>query len=97
MRKNKAPKEIPQDVIDDFNRAEQLAKQYKGTITPQEILWKINQERKNIYARKEDVPDYMKKDITDELQQLQPEPQEPEQPKPFKPKIDLNNLFKKRR
>lgn len=90
-RRSKMPQGIPVDVLAEFNRAEQLAREYKGTITPQEILWKINEERKNVYTHLKDVPAELRKDVIDEVRQLEHQPQV--QPKQ---RLNINNLFKKK-
>jgi hypothetical protein len=71
-KKNKIVGKIPAEVIAEFNRAEELQKQYKGAVTPQEILWQINEERKNIYTHIKDVPQELRQE-SDEVQQMQPQ------------------------
>ena len=39
---------IPEEVLSDFMKAEQMLKDSKGTITHQEVLWNIYKERNNI-------------------------------------------------
>lgn len=77
------PKNIPQSVFDDFNRAEELAKQYNGTVTPQEILLQIRKEKEDAYKKLHNIK-------AQPMEQIQEE-----QPK-IKPKINIGNLFRRK-
>lgn len=81
-RKNKK-QQIPQDVLETFNRAEELLRTHQGQMTPQEILWKLYNERGNVHP--ETLP-------TMEEEQNQIKHIEKE-----KPKSRLSNLFNRRK
>lgn len=87
IKKNKTPVDIPQDVLKEFNRAEELAAQYKGAVTPQQILWQINEERGKAYTHLKDVPKELLQH-SDEAQQVQPQQTQ------TKPKLKLNFKWK---
>lgn len=49
IKKRKKFKEnVPKEIMVDFQRAEQLREEYKGSKTPQEILYQVWKERNNL-------------------------------------------------
>ena len=80
-RKKEERKEIPEEILIDFNKAEEMLEQGKGKLTPQEILLKI-------YKDKNELEDQDQDDLLIETKEI---------PKPMKErrKINISNLFKK--
>lgn len=84
VRKNRVPKEIPEEVLKEFNRAEELSVKYKGEVTPQAILWQVNEERKKLFTLKDgEYDDKIQVALSNET------------PKPInKPKLKFNFKWK---
>jgi hypothetical protein len=47
LKKRKKTNQIPEEVLNDFNKAETLLKESKGTLTPQQVLLELYKERNN--------------------------------------------------
>ena len=86
----KAREEIPEEVINEFNKAEEMLRRNQGRITSQEVLWNLYKNRGNIpeeeMQRSYKYPNPFSDRETDE---------EIEEPKP-KARINLRELFKKK-
>jgi len=53
--RTKSKDNIPEDVLNDFNRAEQLLKESKGKMTPQQILFQIYKEHNSVEVEPESI------------------------------------------
>lgn len=66
IKKNESIKnDIPTDVLNDFNKAEEMRERSKGSMTPQEILFKIWADKNNIHVDKQKFIEENKKDFNE--------------------------------
>jgi hypothetical protein len=80
LKKKRMMYNVPENVLKDFNKAEEMFSEHKGEISPQEVLFKLWKEKNN--------------NVVQPVIQTQQQVEEITQPK--QKKIKLNKLFKKR-